>query len=60
MIFFSDVFKFDSQYIENEEKYKTLSKEMLGESDDSDNESENSNDEDSDEDSEEEENEDGE
>lgn len=34
---FSDVFKFDENYEENEGKYKTLSKEILG-SDDSDSE----------------------
>lgn len=29
---FLDVFKFDPQYVENEEKFRSLSKEMLGES----------------------------
>lgn len=29
----SDVFKYDPEYEENEEKYKTLQKEILGESD---------------------------
>lgn len=32
-MFFIDVFKYDPEYEENERKYKTLSKEILGSSD---------------------------
>ncbi|KAL2722774.1 hypothetical protein V1478_009637 [Vespula squamosa] len=45
-----NVFKFDSDYVANEEKYKQLSKEILG-SDDSDSEAEEDDEESSDEDS---------
>ncbi|KAK6622848.1 hypothetical protein RUM43_008691 [Polyplax serrata] len=52
-----NVFKFDPQYIENEDKFKALSKEMLGESGESGDESDESGSEDSDEESNEEEDE---
>ncbi|KAK6622336.1 hypothetical protein RUM44_002147 [Polyplax serrata] len=51
-----NVFKFDPQYIENEDKFKALSKEMVGESGESGDESDESAIEDSDEDSNDEEN----
>ena len=46
---FVDIFKFDPKYLENEEKYKSIKAEILGESeedDDSSEEDEDENDED--------------
>lgn len=37
---FVDIFKFDPKYLENEEKYKSIKAEILGESDEDDDSSE--------------------